>query len=234
MNGDIVIRGLRHPSGLLMPNSLVLADKQINVQVFNGGSESVLLRAGEVIGIVSQLDDEDKLNGNIRQVQTATNDLKHATDLCNRSTKNLTTEQTSDVRDMLSEYSDIFAEENSNLGCLSAVCHKIETGDAKPIRQRGRRAPLGFEGEERNHLDSMLTNGVIQPSSSEWASPPVLVRKKDGSVRWCVDYRALNNVTLKDAYPLPLIDSCLDILAGAILMSTVDLQAGYWQIEIDP
>ena len=217
-----------------MPNSLVLADKQINVQVFNGGSESVLLRAGEVIGIVSQLDDEDKLNGNIRQVQTATNDLKHATDLCNRSTKNLTTEQTSDVRDMLSEYSDIFAEENSNLGCLSAVCHKIETGDAKPIRQRGRRAPLGFEGEERNHLDSMLTNGVIQPSSSEWASPPVLVRKKDGSVRWCVDYRALNNVTLKDAYPLPLIDSCLDTLAGAILMSTVDLQAGYWQIEIDP
>ena len=75
VNGDVMIQGLRHPSGLLMPNSLVLAEKHINVQVFNYGSESVLLRAGEVIGIASQLDDEDKLNGNIRKVQTATNDL---------------------------------------------------------------------------------------------------------------------------------------------------------------
>ena len=68
---------------------------------------------------------------------------------------------------------------------------------------------------------------------SDWASPPVLVRKKDGGVCWCIDYRALNSVTVKDAFPLPCIEECLDTLAKAKYMSTLDLVSGYWQLEID-
>ena len=79
----------------------------------------------------------------------------------------------------------------------------------------------------------MLKANVISPSSSEWASCPVLVRKKDGKVRWCIDYRKLNALTVKDSFPLPKIEECVDTLAGTSWFSTLDMNSGYWQIEID-
>lgn len=79
----------------------------------------------------------------------------------------------------------------------------------------------------------MLDAGVIQPSSSDWASAPVLVRKKDGSMRSCIDYRALNKKTVKDCYPLPIIEDCLDTLQGTEYFATLDMASGYYQIMID-
>ena len=73
---------------------------------------------------------------------------------------------------------------------------------------------------------------MIHPSSSEWASPPVLIRKKDGKVRWCLGYRTLNNVTIKDAFPLPNISECLDVLGDTMFFSTLDMSSGYYQILI--
>ena len=116
---------------------------------------------------------------------------------------------------------------------VAVVKHRIDTGDAKPVKQRMRRTPLGFENEERKHLDKMLAAGVIQHSESDWASAPVLIRKKDGTVRWCIDYRALNEKTVKDQYPLPLIEDCLDTLSGTLYFSTLDLASGYYQIELE-
>ena len=79
----------------------------------------------------------------------------------------------------------------------------------------------------------MLDQGVIEPSDSPWASPVVLVRKKDGSLRYCIDYRRLNSVTIKDSYPLPRIDESLDSLSNTKYFSTLDLASGYWQIGLD-
>ena len=78
----------------------------------------------------------------------------------------------------------------------------------------------------------MIEKDVIEPSSSPWASPVVLVIKKDGTYQFCVDYRKLNSVTMKDSYPLPRIDDMLDALVGARCFSTLDLASGYWQIGV--
>ena len=83
-------------------------------------------------------------------------------------------------------------------------------------------------------VEEMLDQGVIQPSSSPWASPIVLVKKKDGGMRFCVDYRRLNHVTKLDEFPLPRIDDTLDLLAGARYFTTLDLASGYWQVAMDP
>ena len=86
-----------------------------------------------------------------------------------------------------------------------------------------RRTPIGFEKEEEENLTLMLETGVISESSSDWASAPVLVRKKDWSVRYCVDFRCLNDKTVKDLFPLPSISQCLDQLSGNMFFSTLDM-----------
>ena len=95
-----------------------------------------------------------------------------------------------------------------------------------------RRTPACFVGEEETHLKKMLEAGVIRESTSEWASAPVLIQKRDGTVRWCIDYRALNDVTVKDVFPLPLVDDCLDTLAGSVWFTKLDANSAYWQVII--
>ena len=120
------------------------------------------------------------------------------------------------------------------LGRTSVVKHHIHTGNSAPIKQRPWREPLGMKNVVKEELDKMTKQGVIEPSSSAWASPIVLVKKKDGSIRFCVDYRKLNSITTKNAYSLPRIEDNLDALKGAKFFSTLDLVSGYWQVEMAP
>lgn len=155
-------------------------------------------------------------------------------DLYNRCQEGLSAAEADKLRKLLQEYSEIFAAEGKPLGRTNLVQHEIHTGNHGPIKQRPRRAPLGQEDVIQKELDKMLKQGVISASHSAWASPVVLVKKKDGSVRFCIDYRQLNDITEKDAYPLPRVDDNLDALSGAKLFSTLDLASGYWQVGVDP
>ena len=146
------------------------------------------------------------------------------------SCSELTEDQSIIFGNLLIEYRNVFAKDDTDLGCFAGVEHHINTGDAKPIKQPMRGVPLTFIGEEEKYLKKMLDYEVIQPSTSEWSSPLVLIRKRNGDIRWCIDFRAVNAVTKKDAYPLPLIKQCLDSLTGVVFMSTLDMNSGYWQL----
>ena len=138
------------------------------------------------------------------------------------------------LKNLLLEYEDVFAKHDMDLGSYTTTTHRIHTGDAAPIRMRMRRTPLGFQKEEETMLQSMLEQGIVQPSESEWAAAPVIVRKRCGGLRYCLDFRKLNSVTRIDAFPIPLIEECLDHLEGNLYFSTLDMASGYWQINIEP
>jgi len=122
---------------------------------------------------------------------------------------------------------------NGSLGEISVTEHRIDlTPEARPMYQAPYRAGRMAREIERAEVDKMLNAGVIEPATSEWASPVVLITKKDGSVRFCVDYRKLNSVTIRDTYPLPRMDECLDSLGDASIFTTLDCNSGYWQIPV--
>ncbi len=103
-----------------------------------------------------------------------------------------------------------------DLGICGLISHAIDTGDAAPIKQPPRRNPLAFINEEKNVIEKMRQQDVIKENTSPWASPIVLVLKKNGKIRPCVDYRRVNAITRKDAYAIPKIQDCLDSLSGLI------------------
>ena len=149
------------------------------------------------------------------------------------SRKQLCEKESAQLRKLLAEYHDIFSLNDDERGETDLVEFKIDTGDASPKKQAVRRIPFAARQEIVEQLEKMQRNGVIKPSESPWASPVVLVRKRDGSLRFCVDYRALNLVTKPDLFPLPRINDLLDQLGKSKYFSTLDLKSGYWQIKVN-
>ena len=133
---------------------------------------------------------------------------------------------------LLTRFQDTFALEDGELGATHLTEHHIDTGDADPIKQYARRVPHLLKAKMDDLVKEMLERGIVVPSASPWASPVVLVRKKDGTYRFCVDYRRLNTVTKTEVYPLPRIDDYLDTLAGAKYFSTLDLASRFWQVAM--
>jgi len=137
-------------------------------------------------------------------------------------------------RAFLADFADRFAMHPDDYGRTPILQHRIDTDPyVTPIYQRARPVPLRCVEEVKREIDGMLRAGIVTPSQSEWSSPIVIVRKKDGGLRLCVDYRALNDVTVKDSFPLPRINELLDRLHGARLFTSLDLQKGFHQIVME-
>ena len=175
----------------------------------------------------------------VRRVKTSDNSVinetvpEHLQDLYKRTVDGLNKEQQRQVARLLSKYGDIFSKNDTDLGRTGIIKHKISTEQTQPIKQRPRRVPVNMNEEVDTQIQDMLDKDVIQPSKSPWASSIVLVKKKNGTQRFCVDYRRLNDVNIKDAYPLPRIDESLDQLAGNQWFSCLDMNSGYWQVDVD-
>ena len=136
--------------------------------------------------------------------------------------------------EMLLEFIPLFAKSKDDLTVTDFDMHSMKMKSEKTIKQGLRRMPLARRRLVKEELQRMLRLGIIEPSYSSWASPIVLVEKKDGTIRFCVDFRLVNDLLVKDSYPLPRIDDSIDALRGSQWFSTLDLQSGYWQLPMDP
>jgi hypothetical protein len=185
--------------------------------------DNKLLKAPSVRNVALQREDPD----NTPKTPPNTDSVvpNHLQPLISSASQNLCGRQLKAFQQVITEYSDVFSKHDFDLGCFKDIQHRVKTTYEKPIRLQMRRTPLCFQDEEKKALDNMLKAGVIQPSNSEWDSAPVLVRKKDGSVRYCIDYRLLNAKCIKDAFPLPLIDECLDRLSENVFFSILDIDS---------
>ncbi len=157
---------------------------------------------------------------------------EHVKDMYEEAIRSQPSEMHGPIRNLILEYADIFSKDDTDLGLIHGIEHEIHTGDARPVKQPPRRTPLAFQSEEREAIEKLVAQGTVRPSMSPWASPIVFVRKRDGKLRTCFDYRRLNSLTTKDAFPLPRISSCLDALSGAKVISTLDITSAYNQIPV--
>ena len=144
-------------------------------------------------------------------------------------------EQAEQAHSLLKEYHDIFSLEKRDMGHTKTTKHKIvlKDPDTPPFKERFCRIPPPELDEVREHLKLMLDAGVIWPSNSLWCNAVVLVRKKNGSLRFCIDFRKLNSLTVKDSHPLPRICETLESLTRAAHFSTFNMNSGFWQVPMD-
>ena len=226
---------------LLLATSLNCPDPdgRVVVRCINPASQPLKVKAGTTIGVYTAVEGTDISTDSKQTRETAMRQEvdvpEHLRELYDQAKRNCDTiEQEEKLCGLLAQYQDVFSKGDGDMGHTSLVEHSIPvTEGTRPIRQPPHRLGPEKEAEAERQVQELLKKGLIEPASGAWSSPVVLVRKKDGTWRFCVDYRRLNSVTRQDAYPLPRIDESLDALAGSRYFSTLDLVSGYWQVPLD-
>jgi transposase InsO family protein len=216
--------------GLVLPRILTGKPLEYDVPVLNVSTRKRRFRQGETI---AQWEPVNVMEGQSVVDESAKELPEHLQKLIDESDLE-TDEQREALSRTLSKFRKAFAGPGESLGRTHLVQHRIDTGDARPIKQQWRRTNPTADGVIKEQIISMGGEDVIEGSDSPWASPVVLVKKKSGEMRFCVDYRRLNAVTRKDSYPIPRIDESLEALGGSYWFITLDLKSGYWQVPMHP
>jgi len=224
---------LHEQDGLTMPSILVHGrNKRIfPLQIVNNTTRNYVLKPNEIIAYVEKLLPEERklINSVSKDKVRCLRAQKEDIEINNVQT---VTEEGREVELLLNKYSNIFAQSDTDLGQTDLVEMVIDTGDHLPLKQRLYCTPFS----QRQYIDSavsdMLNAGIIRESNSPWSSPVVIVPKKDGTRRFCVDYRRLNSISKHNSFPLPNIDDMISSLNGAKWFTTLDLRSGYWQIKM--
>jgi transposase InsO family protein len=203
---------------------------KLPVVIINHSNRHYKFNRGNVIGKVTALGENEIATVEV-SVETNEEEKKVSSeDFANIQVPDIHRE---DIWEIIKKNKDLFAKTDSELGQSDTVKMKIDTGDQNPIKNRPYRAPLNKRIVIENALQGMLEAKVIERSMSPWAFPLVVVKKKDGSDRMCVDFRTLNKIVRPASYPLPLIDDILALLGGSTCFSSLDMKSGYWQVRMD-
>ncbi|UYV69751.1 hypothetical protein LAZ67_7000606 [Cordylochernes scorpioides] len=229
--------------GLTLPCALFrLSHNKGKLWIVNSSTTAQIVPKGMCLGKIQRVEENNltaisecsEFNKEVKNANHASHaDKSDFKFLQNLISDDLSEEQQSQILSILKRYEKIFDKNNEPVKQTSVTKHKIETGNHQPIKHRPYRVSPTERQAIQTEVDKMLDAGIIRHSESPWSSPVILVKKKDGNWRFCVDYRRLNKVTKKDVYPLPRIDDTLDSLKGAKFYSSIDLRSGYWQIEVD-
>lgn len=239
----------RLPMNLLISSALLTVSRgTVNVPVVNVGEEDQWLRSKTVLGTLHLADVhpssqavqvEEQTLDQERQVVFIQSTAVETTPLLSPppglselNWPDLPPEDVQTAKRLLTKYRDAFSLHEGDLGCTDLIHHEIPLIDDAPVRQRYRRLPPSQFSLVKAHIQELLQQGIVRVSSSPYSSPIVVVQKKCGDIRLCVDYRQLNAKTRKDAYPLPRIEESLDALTGAKWFSTLDLASGYNQVPM--
>ncbi|KRZ81846.1 Transposon Ty3-I Gag-Pol polyprotein [Trichinella sp. T8] len=198
----------------------------VPVQLLNPSGDRVTIHRGKVVATIDVVDPLPLERSPKTHVALPTAIEKLLDEVAQRTTS----EERDKLRASLTDFADVFSTYDGDFGRTTQTEHHINTEDAQPIRLCPRRIPWHFREQMDGLHADMINKDIIEPSTSPRTAPVVLVKKKDGNVRFCVDFRKLNLVTKKDSYPLPRIDETIDTLAGAEWFSTLDLTSGYWQV----
>ena len=217
------------------PGVFSCSNDNINILLVNNGLVSERLCEGELIGTVTSLLDSSLLDHcSNRELLTAVpTTLRKLTVADVAIPDRLSHYERNQVMSLLERRDDLFSQCDDEVGCLGVTHHRIELYDYTPIYQRPRRFPEVVNQEIEKQCKELELMDVIEPSSSPWSSPIVPVRKKDGSIRLCLDYRKLNCVTKPDRFPLPNLNDAVFGLQGMRYFTTMDLIRGYYQLPLD-
>ena len=230
-------RDLTEEFGVVVGHTLVDASMPSESDlIINPNAEEVVLPCGSLIGDLVPVSAVSVARSEFRVPTKTTTVLPdYLEDIVKGSHNSLRDTGRQSLHELLHRYEHVFPALGEPVtGQSKSVQHEIETKEGIPVRCGPRRlAPAGLR-REQECVKEMLTGGQIEHSDSPWASPVVLVTKKDGSTRFCVDYRRLNSLTVKDAYPLPRIDDSLRLLGNQQWFSTMDLVSGYWKVAMSP
>ena len=221
--------------GLCVVSSLgkVNKNRQIPVIIANTTGRDYTLPARSVIALAEVLDDPEGCISSASEYAESKREREETPESKKANLSHVPETQRQKLQEMLDRNTDLFAKNDCDLGQTDLVKARIDTGNHPPIKQSPYRLPFCQRKLVQEHVDKMLEAGVIEPSRSPWSSPIVIVDKKDGTKRFCVDLRALNKVVVKNSYPLPRIDDILASLDGSQYFTCLDLRSGYWQILMD-
>lgn len=195
-------------------------------------SPSVQFYQGMVIGRATKVSVVNRLTETTNEVAVSDGSGSTINENDIRVGDSIDKEQKDKLLRVLNDYKNCFATDLKSLGCTNAAEMRIEVNNTRPVIYRPYRLSQKEREQVRDMVGEMLEAGIVRESSSEYASPIILVRKKDGRIRMCVDYRLLNSMTIKERYPMPVIEDEIAKLSGQAYFVTLDLASGYYQVPI--
>ena len=240
------VRSIVHKHGVLPAKSLHKQNQNcIPVSIYNSTEATVVLQPDETVGILVPIKNAESEVSEICYTQQANKceasekDQKlselpqHMTSLFERSIQYLSKAEQEQLKTFMIRYADQFSKDDFDIGFCDVIEHEIITKDVPPVKQNPRRLGPEQRIAADKIVEELLERGLVKPSKSAWASPIVMVKKKDNTYRMCIDYREVNKHSTLDAYPLPTVNQCISQLSQARWFCSTDLACGYWQVKVD-